>query len=112
GGGVRQVALVRAGGYSVGMRGRLRIASALHGDPATLIDDDPGNGGDPGGSLWVRNLVQHLATEGRRGLGSAHLTSEMGRTAEHLIVIGRRRLIADSSVEEFTLQASSGKVHV
>ncbi|KJK55178.1 ATP-binding cassette domain-containing protein [Saccharothrix sp. ST-888] len=110
--GLRQVARKRAGGFSLGMGQRLGIASALLGDPATLILDEPVNGLDPEGILWIRNLLKSLATEGRTVLVSSHLMSEMALTAEHLIVIGRGRLIADTSVEEFTLQASSGKVHV
>ncbi|MDH6124016.1 ATP-binding cassette domain-containing protein [Kitasatospora sp. GP82] len=110
--GLRQVARKRAGGFSLGMGQRLGIASALLGDPATLILDEPVNGLDPEGILWIRNLLKSLAAEGRTVLVSSHLMSEMALTAEHLIVIGRGRLIADTSVEEFTRQASSGKVHV
>ncbi|GAA5011115.1 ABC transporter ATP-binding protein [Kitasatospora paranensis] len=110
--GLREVARKRAGGFSLGMGQRLGIASALLGDPATLILDEPVNGLDPEGILWIRNLLKSLASEGRTVLVSSHLMSEMALTAEHLIVIGRGRLIADTSVAEFTAQASSGAVLV
>ncbi|WP_055585701.1 ABC transporter ATP-binding protein [Streptacidiphilus griseoplanus] len=106
--GLREVARRRAGGFSLGMGQRLGIASALLGDPATLILDEPVNGLDPEGILWIRNLLKSLAAEGRTVLVSSHLMSEMALTAEHLIVIGRGRLIADTSVAEFTRRASSG----
>ena len=86
---------------------RLGIASALLGDPATLVLDEPVNGLDPEGILWIRNLLKDLAAEGRTVLLSSHLMSEMALTAEHLIVIGRGRLIADTSVEEF-VQGAAG----
>lgn len=110
--GLREVARKRAGGFSLGMGQRLGIASALLGDPATLILDEPVNGLDPEGILWIRNLLKSLAAEGRTVLVSSHLMSEMALTAEHLIVIGRGRLIADTSVAEFTRGASSGTVLV
>ncbi|MGF1427670.1 ATP-binding cassette domain-containing protein [Kitasatospora sp. LaBMicrA B282] len=110
--GLRQVARKRAGGFSLGMGQRLGIASALLGDPATLILDEPVNGLDPEGILWIRNLLKSLAAEGRTVLVSSHLMSEMALTAEHLIVIGRGRLIADTSVADFTEQASRGGVLV
>ncbi|MFD9127283.1 ATP-binding cassette domain-containing protein [Kitasatospora sp. NPDC059571] len=110
--GLREVARKRAGGFSLGMGQRLGIASALLGDPATLILDEPVNGLDPEGILWIRNLLKSLAAEGRTVLVSSHLMSEMALTAEYLIVIGRGRLIADTSVAEFTAQASSGAVLV
>jgi ABC-2 type transport system ATP-binding protein len=110
--GLREVARRRAGGFSLGMGQRLGIASALLGDPATLILDEPVNGLDPEGILWIRNLLKSLAAEGRTVLVSSHLMSEMALTAEHLIVIGKGRLIADTSVAEFTAQASSGAVLV
>ncbi len=110
--GLREVAKKRAGGFSLGMGQRLGIASALLGDPATLILDEPVNGLDPEGILWIRNLLKSLAAEGRTVLVSSHLMSEMALTAEHLIVIGRGKLIADTSVEEFTRNASSGTVLV
>ncbi|WP_035849623.1 ATP-binding cassette domain-containing protein [Kitasatospora azatica] len=110
--GLREVARKRAGGFSLGMGQRLGIASALLGDPATLILDEPVNGLDPEGILWIRNLLKSLAAEGRTVLVSSHLMSEMALTAEHLIVIGRGRLIADTSVAEFTASASQGGVLV
>ena len=91
---------------------RLGIASALLGDPATLVLDEPVNGLDPEGILWIRNLLKDLAAEGRTVLLSSHLMSEMALTAEHLIVIGRGRLIADTSVEEFVRGATGGSVRV
>jgi ABC-2 type transport system ATP-binding protein len=110
--GLRQVARKRAGGFSLGMGQRLGIASALLGDPATLILDEPVNGLDPEGILWIRNLLKSLAAEGRTVLVSSHLMSEMALTAEHLIVIGRGKLIADTSVADFTRSASHGAVRV
>ncbi|QPP05376.1 ABC transporter ATP-binding protein [Streptomyces bathyalis] len=110
--GLREVAGRRAGGFSLGMGQRLGIASALLGDPDTLVLDEPVNGLDPEGILWIRNLLKRLAAEGRTVLVSSHLMSEMALTAEHLIVVGRGRLIADTSVEEFTRQAARNSVHV
>ncbi|MFI6728476.1 ATP-binding cassette domain-containing protein [Streptomyces atratus] len=110
--GLRQVAGKRAGGFSLGMSQRLGIASALLGDPATVVLDEPVNGLDPEGVLWIRNLLKDLAAEGRTVLVSSHLMSEMAVTAEHLIVIGRGRLIADTSVGEFTRRAARNSVLV
>ncbi|MGW2866479.1 ATP-binding cassette domain-containing protein [Streptomyces sp. NPDC001205] len=110
--GLRAVAKKRVGGFSLGMGQRLGIASALLGDPATVILDEPVNGLDPEGILWIRNLLKGLAAEGRTVLVSSHLMSEMALTAEHLIVIGRGRLIADTSVAEFTAQAAGDVVRV
>ncbi|MFD9824234.1 ATP-binding cassette domain-containing protein [Streptomyces violascens] len=110
--GLREVAKKRVGGFSLGMGQRLGIASALLGDPATVILDEPVNGLDPEGILWIRNLLKGLAAEGRTVLVSSHLMSEMALTAEHLIVIGRGRLIADTSVAEFTAQAGGDTVRV
>ena len=110
--GLRDVARKRAGGFSLGMGQRLGIASALLGDPATLILDEPVNGLDPEGIRWIRNLLKDLAAEGRTVFVSSHLMSEMALTAEHLIVIGRGRLIADTSVTEFIARASAGQVKV
>jgi ABC-2 type transport system ATP-binding protein len=87
---------------------RLGIASALLGDPGTLILDEPANGLDPEGILWIRTLLKRLAKEGRTVFLSSHLMAEMAQTAEHLVVIGRGRLIADTSVEEFVTRASTG----
>jgi ABC-2 type transport system ATP-binding protein len=110
--GLRDVARRRAGGFSLGMGQRLGIASALLGDPKTLILDEPVNGLDPEGILWIRNLLKELAAEGRTVFVSSHLMSEMALTAEHLIVIGRGKLIADTSVTAFIEQASTGRVKV
>ncbi|MEV7422576.1 ATP-binding cassette domain-containing protein [Streptomyces sp. NPDC091212] len=110
--GLRQVAGKRAGSFSLGMGQRLGIASALLGDPATVVLDEPVNGLDPEGVLWIRNLLKDLAAEGRTVLVSSHLMSEMAVTAEHLIVIGRGRLIADTSVGEFTRRAARNSVLV
>ena len=110
--GLTDVAKRRAGGFSLGMGQRLGIAAALLGDPSTVVLDEPVNGLDPEGILWVRNLLKSLAQEGRTVLVSSHLMSEMAMTADHLIVIGRGRLIADVSVEDFTRQASSDLVVV
>ena len=99
--GLREVARKRAGGFSLGMGQRLGIAAALLGDPQTLMLDEPVNGLDPEGILWIRNLLKELAAEGRTVFVSSHLMSEMALTADHLIVVGRGRLIADTTVEEF-----------
>jgi ABC-2 type transport system ATP-binding protein len=110
--GLREVARKRVGGFSLGMGQRLGIASALLGDPATLVLDEPVNGLDPEGILWIRTLLKGLAAEGRTVLLSSHLMSEMALTAEHLIVIGRGRLIADTSVAEFVDGAAGNSVRV
>ena len=105
--GLREVARKRVGSFSLGMGQRLGVAAALLGDPATVILDEPANGLDPEGIHWIRNLLKRLAGEGRTVFLSSHLMSEMAQTAEHLIVIGRGRLIADTSVAEFVRRASS-----
>jgi ABC-2 type transport system ATP-binding protein len=110
--GLQDVALKRVGGFSLGMGQRLGVAAALLGDPATLVLDEPVNGLDPQGILWIRNLLRGLAAEGRTVFVSSHLMSEMALTAEHLIVIGRGRLIADTSVQEFIDRASRKIVRV
>jgi ABC-2 type transport system ATP-binding protein len=110
--GLDSVAGKRAGGFSLGMGQRLGIATALLGDPATLILDEPVNGLDPEGILWIRNLLRALAAEGRTVFVSSHLMSEMAVTASHLIVIGQGRLIADSSVADLTAQVSRDVVLV
>lgn len=99
--GLKDVARKRAGGFSLGMGQRLGIAAALLGDPQVLILDEPVNGLDPEGILWIRNLMKDLAAEGRTVFVSSHLMNEMAVTAEHLIVIGRGRLVADCSMQEF-----------
>jgi ABC-2 type transport system ATP-binding protein len=110
--GLREVAKKRAGQFSLGMGQRLGIAAALIGDPQTVILDEPVNGLDPEGIHWIRNLLRALAAEGRTVFVSSHLMSEMSLTADHLIVIGRGRLIADTSVEEFIDMASARVVRV
>lgn len=110
--GLSQVAKKRVGGFSLGMGQRLGVASALLGEPQTVILDEPVNGLDPEGILWVRNLLKTLANEGRTVFVSSHLMSEMALTAEHLIVVGRGRLIADTTVAEFITQASGNVVLV
>ena len=110
--GLHDVARKRAGKFSLGMGQRLGIATALLGDPHTLILDEPVNGLDPEGIHWMRNLLKSLAAEGRAIFVSSHLMSEMAVTADHLIVIGRGRLIADTSVEEFVRRASGAIVRV
>ncbi|MGC5015798.1 ABC transporter ATP-binding protein [Streptosporangium sp. DT93] len=110
--GLREVAGRRVGGFSLGMSQRLGIAAALLGDPEILIFDEPVNGLDPDGILWIRTLMRELAAEGRTVFVSSHLMSEMAQTADHLIVIGKGRLIADTSVEEFIGRSSQGYVRV
>jgi ABC-2 type transport system ATP-binding protein len=104
--GLRQVARQRAGGFSLGMGQRLGIAAALLGDPQVLLLDEPVNGLDPEGVRWIRNLMKQLAGEGRTVLVSSHLLHEMAVTADHLLVIGRGRLIADCSTAEFIARNS------
>ena len=96
--GLADVAKKKVGGFSLGMGQRLGIAAALLGDPQTVILDEPVNGLDPEGVVWVRNLVKYLASEGRTVFLSSHLMSEMAVTADHLIVIGRGRIIADAPI--------------
>jgi ABC-2 type transport system ATP-binding protein len=110
--GLREVARKRAGGFSLGMGQRLGIASALLGDPRVVVLDEPVNGLDPEGVLWIRNLLKALAAEGRTVFVSSHLMSEMALTATRLVVIGRGRLIADTTVEEFVARAGGGAVTV
>ncbi|RXR26802.1 ABC transporter ATP-binding protein [Oerskovia turbata] len=98
--GLQSVAKKRVGGFSLGMGQRLGIASALLGDPKTLILDEPVNGLDPEGVLWVRNLARYLASEGRTVFLSSHLMSEVALTADHIIVIGKGRIIADAPVKD------------
>jgi len=101
----------RAGELSLGMGQRLGIAAALLGDPPVLIFDEPVNGLDPEGILWVRKLLQSLAAEGRTVLVSSHLMSEMALTADHLIIIGRGRLLATGTVAEFIERSEGHHVH-
>ena len=110
--GLQDVARKRAGGFSLGMGQRLGIATALLGNPRTLILDEPVNGLDPEGIRWMRDLLKSLAAEGRTIFVSSHLMSEMAMTAEHLIVIGKGKLIASSSVKAFIAGASNGVVRV
>jgi len=110
--GLASVARKRAGGFSLGMGQRLGIAAALLGDPRTVILDEPVNGLDTEGIRWIRSLLQGLATEGRTVFVSSHLMSEMAMTAQHLIVIGRGRLIADAGTEELIARAAPGVVRV
>jgi ABC-2 type transport system ATP-binding protein len=110
--GLHEVARKRSGQFSLGMGQRLGIAQALLGDPKTVMLDEPGNGLDPEGIHWVRNLLKGLAAEGRTVFVSSHLMSEMALTADHLIVIGRGRLIADTSVDDFVARASQKVVVV
>jgi ABC-2 type transport system ATP-binding protein len=110
--GLRDVAKKRAGQFSLGMGQRLGIAAALLGDPRTVMLDEPVNGLDPEGIHWIRHLLKDLASEGRTVFVSSHLMSEMSMTAEHLIVVGRGRVIADTTTEEFLQQASGNVVIV
>lgn len=106
--GLTEVARKRTGGYSLGMSQRVGIAAAMLGDPRVLLLDEPVNGLDPEGILWIRNLMRRLAAEGRTVFVSSHLMNEMAVTADHLIVIGRGRLIADCGTQEF-IEGSSGR---
>jgi ABC-2 type transport system ATP-binding protein len=110
--GLHEVAVKRAGQFSLGMGQRLGVATALLGDPGTLLLDEPVNGLDPEGIQWIRNLLRGLAAEGRTVFVSSHLMSEIAVTADHLIVIGRGRLLADASVEEVVHRASGNLVRV
>ncbi len=110
--GLETVARKRVGGFSLGMGQRLGIAAALLGDPHTVMLDEPVNGLDPEGVMWVRNLVRHLASEGRTVFLSSHLMSEMAQTADHVIVLGRGKVIADSPMQELIDRASRGAVSV
>jgi ABC-2 type transport system ATP-binding protein len=110
--GLQRVARRRAGGFSLGMGQRLGIAAALLGDPHTVILDEPVNGLDTEGIRWIRSLLRGLAAQGKTVFVSSHLMSEMALTAQHLIVIGRGRLIADAGVEEFIAGAEGETVRV
>ncbi|MCX4746719.1 ABC transporter ATP-binding protein [Kitasatospora sp. NBC_01287] len=110
--GLTEVAHKRARGFSLGMGQRLGIASALLGDPEILMFDEPVNGLDPEGILWIRNLMKRLAAEGRTVFVSSHLMSEMALTAEHLVVIGRGKLLADLPMAEFIERNSRSVVRL
>jgi ABC-2 type transport system ATP-binding protein len=110
--GLGEVARKRSKGFSLGMSQRLGIAATLLGDPRVLMFDEPVNGLDPEGILWIRNLMKALAGEGRTVFVSSHLMSEMEHTADHLLVIGRGRLIADCTMQEFVARASGAAVRV
>ena len=110
--GLAQAARRKAGGYSLGMRQRLGIAAALLGDPPVLMFDEPFNGMDPEGIVWMRGFLRSLAAQGRAVLVSSHLMSELQDTADHLVVVGRGRVIADASVADLIAAASADRVTV
>jgi ABC-2 type transport system ATP-binding protein len=110
--GLAAAARRRAGGFSLGMRQRLGIAAALLGDPPVLMFDEPVNGLDPDGIVWIRGLMRELAAQSRVVFVSSHLMGELEDTADHLIVIGRGRLVADTSVAELLAKASKDRVEV
>jgi ABC-2 type transport system ATP-binding protein len=110
--GLTEVARKRSKGFSLGMSQRLGIAATLLGDPKMLMFDEPVNGLDPEGILWIRNLMKALAAEGRTVFVSSHLMSEMENTADHLVVIGKGKLIADSSMTDFIARSSGSAVRV
>ena len=110
--GLTEVAKKKVKGFSLGMGQRLGIAAALLGDPQTIILDEPVNGLDPEGVVWVRNLVRYLASEGRTVFLSSHLMSEMALTADHLIVIGRGRIVADAPIQEIITGKGQGRIRV
>jgi ABC-2 type transport system ATP-binding protein len=110
--GLREVAGKNAGQFSLGMKQRLGLAGALLGDPQVLLFDEPVNGLDPEGILWIRTFMRRLASQGRTVLVSSHLLSEMAQTADHLVVIGKGQLIADASTPEFIAAATSSTVRV
>jgi ABC-2 type transport system ATP-binding protein len=110
--GLADAARRRAGGFSLGMSQRLGIAAALLGDPAAVILDEPVNGLDPDGVLWIRTLLKGLAAAGRTVLVSSHLMSEMAVTADHLVIIGRGRLLADTTVDDLIARVGVGSILV
>lgn len=110
--GLESVADKRVGGFSLGMGQRLGIATALIGDPGTIILDEPVNGLDPEGIHWVRTLMRDLASEGRTVLLSSHLMSEMAQTADHLVVIGRGKILADGPIRDVIASATHSVVRV
>jgi ABC-2 type transport system ATP-binding protein len=107
--GLEQVARRRAGGFSLGMRQRLGIAAAMLGDPPVLMMDEPFNGMDPEGIVWIRGFLRSLAGAGRAVLVSSHLMSELEDTADHLVIAGRGKIITDTSVAELLAAASGGR---
>jgi ABC-2 type transport system ATP-binding protein len=110
--GLSAVAKKRSKGFSLGMSQRLGIAATMLGDPKVVMFDEPVNGLDPEGILWIRNLMKTLASEGRTVFVSSHLMSEMEHTADHLIVVGRGKLIADCTMAEFIARSSGAAVKV
>ena len=110
--GLSDVARRRVGTFSLGMNQRLGIAAALLGDPPVLMFDEPINGLDPDGILWIRNIMRSLAAEGRTVFLSSHLMSEMAQTAEHLIVIGKGRIIAGGNIDDIVSQHAAPTVTV
>jgi ABC-2 type transport system ATP-binding protein len=110
--GLRSVARRRAGGFSLGMRQRLGIAAALLGDPPALMLDEPFNGMDPEGIIWIRGMLRALAAQGRAVLVSSHLMSELQDTADQVVVVGRGRVIADAGVAELLATVSGGRIAV
>ena len=110
--GLTTVARRKAGGFSLGMRQRLGIAGAMLGDPSVLMFDEPVNGLDPEGIVWIREYLRSLAGEGRAVLVSSHLMSELEDTADHLVVVGRGKVIADTSVHDLLAQASGDRVEL
>jgi ABC-2 type transport system ATP-binding protein len=108
--GLQKVARRKAGGYSLGMRQRLGIAAALLGDPPALMFDEPFNGMDPEGIVWMRGYLASLAAEGRTVLVSSHLMSELQEVAGHVVIVGRGKVIADSSVADLLASASGDRV--
>jgi ABC-2 type transport system ATP-binding protein len=110
--GLQAAAKRKAGGYSLGMRQRLGIAAALLGDPSVLIMDEPFNGMDPEGIVWIRGFLRALAAQGRAVLVSSHLMGELQDTADHLVVVGRGAVIADTSVRDLIAAASGDRVEL
>ena len=110
--GLTEVAKKRVGGFSLGMHQRLGLAGALLGDPATLLFDEPVNGLDPEGILWIRNFMRYLASQGRTVLVSSHLLSELAQTADELVVIGKGELISQGPVREFVARSTRSWIQV
>jgi ABC-2 type transport system ATP-binding protein len=110
--GLSSAARRKVGGFSLGMRQRLGIAAAMLGDPPVIIMDEPFNGMDPEGIIWMRRLLRSLAAEGRAILVSSHLMSELQEMADHVVVVGRGKVLADASVEDLVARASGDQVLV